>query len=1235
VQWPWCHYTSDPSTPSCDTLWPTKDFTWDPIIWPECALPEVITQDPAAFWCDSTWTHDPVWGPQCVDPNYTRDAVVWQWCNPRYTTDPALWAWCNDPAYTQEPQTWPECSFEPTSDAYIWPFCHYTSDPYLAACSTPYPTQDYTSNPVLWPGCPVPDPTYTGEPQQWPWCDSAYTNDPYIWPECNVVYTQDPQIWPWCNPNPNYTTNAFAWPECHYTSNPATWPECEGQFPTKDYTQDASIWPECGAPDYTLDSSIWPWCDPVQYTSTPQGWPWCAPNWTWDPEEWEECQPGYTYDLAIWQLCSEGLYTQESATWLECQLYTADARIWPECHYTSDPNSVLCNGNWFPTKDYTTDIILWPECARDPGYTSDLNIWPECHYTSDPATWPECEVSTYSISGHVRDSDNNSIQGIVVSAGPNHSATTDATGAYTIDDLPAGTYTIAPDLTAWNVTPASLSVAVPPDADGKDFTASCSPASLSPIGQAVYTLTYDLAGDQLFCSSALDQPSQFIRLPYFPPDFGGKYAFKQFAELAADARYEVDFVSMSWDDEKAPGDDADPPPGDDSPMVIFLRGVRELYDKVQDHPQDYPAGVKVRILTGLQYHHVELRDQRLNILRALDTLDVPLQAEDPLPPDKWQVEVGAYRKASTFPLPPPFTVGRHSHVKMLIVDGETAIVAGYNMEYNYLSVGESLKGGTRHPWYDAGVQVSGAVAHRCLEVFDGLWLQARLCRAYSETEVCSPSDPSDCVILYNCADEATAPPADHVQEVRAIHLADTPNTQAVFSLFRDDQLKLSDYAIEAALKAAENNVKILQNRYFDLNPFDGDDPFWAYERGVMDAVDNGAAVQLIIPDCRYQPQDCLINLVGALSLRLQAPQVQIGMFPEPIHGKAVTIDGQFLIVGSQNWDFSAFGTGEEGDPWPFNVDLAEYNLGIDSGPAAEEFNLWYDGLWQDVLDFVPAETWGEVQEALQNATRGVVISLNEGIYQVQSKVESGGQKIATEPVSLIGAGPGKTVIECETGGITPLTFTSSSSVLGNLTIRNCSLGARFSSTSAEGIQNIRIFNVVFENNTDGGVMIESLVPGSPVDFTLTNNTFVGGAAGLIINVSQTQAVTSTVNNNIFSGQLLAPVEILSTDDGRVEYSYNLFYDCGGGACLTSWHLGNFGPASTAHDNLFDLNPRFVDPGQGDYRLSPGSPAIDAGDPTILHELVYDGNLDGVPRIDIGAFEAWVRAIYLPLVVRDH
>lgn len=116
-----------------------------------------------------------------------------------------------------------------------------------------------------------------------------------------------------------------------------------------------------------------------------------------------------------------------------------------------------------------------------------------------------------------------------------------------------------------------------------------------------------------------------------------------------------------------------------------------------------------------------------------------------------------------------------------------------------------------------------------------------------------------------------------------------------------------------------------------------------------------------------------------------------------------------------------------------------------------------------------------------------------------------------------------------------------------------------------------------------------------------------------------QSATSIVRNNIFLNQSTVPIKIDSATDRGVEYSYNLFSNCGGGICgATSWYDGILSPSSNIRDNLLNLDPKFRDLAGGDYNLLSTSPAIDAGDPTTINEMGLDGYLPR--RADIGAFE---------------
>lgn len=105
-----------------------------------------------------------------------------------------------------------------------------------------------------------------------------------------------------------------------------------------------------------------------------------------------------------------------------------------------------------------------------------------------------------------------------------------------------------------------------------------------------------------------------------------------------------------------------------------------------------------------------------------------------------------------------------------------------------------------------------------------------------------------------------------------------------------------------------------------------------------------------------------------------------------------------------------------------------------------------------------------------------------------------------------------------------------------------------------------------------------------------------------------------------------------TPHAAPDFAHSLVQGSGGSTAWDSsehqWGAPSFG---TDGGNNLDADPRFVRPAvepaptaQGDYRLSPGSPAIDAGSAEFLDEGIT-GALDGTNRItggapDLGAYE---------------
>ena len=180
--------------------------------------------------------------------------------------------------------------------------------------------------------------------------------------------------------------------------------------------------------------------------------------------------------------------------------------------------------------------------------------------------------------------------------------------------------------------------------------------------------------------------------------------------------------------------------------------------------------------------------------------------------------------------------------------------------------------------------------------------------------------------------------------------------------------------------------------------------------------------------------------------------------------------------------------------------------------------------------------------------------------------------------------------------------------------------------------------------------------------TLTNVTFSGNQAGStgggMLNINES---SPTLTNVTFAGN-----EATNSGGGVENINSSLtLVNCivWGNAALADPQIRSAGPSvphvrhslvegGHAGEGNIDADPLFVDPisadeaptTDGDYRLSEGSPAIDAG---TNDAVTVDTDLDGNPRIvdgtgdgnaivDIGAYEFGVRlrTVYLPLVLSN-
>jgi hypothetical protein len=243
-----------------------------------------------------------------------------------------------------------------------------------------------------------------------------------------------------------------------------------------------------------------------------------------------------------------------------------------------------------------------------------------------------------------------------------------------------------------------------------------------------------------------------------------------------------------------------------------------------------------------------------------------------------------------------------------------------------------------------------------------------------------------------------------------------------------------------------------------------------------------------------------------------------------------------------------------------------------------------------------------------------------------------GSVVVDKPLIIIGESPDQTFIE-PTGSSPAFRVTSSDVTIAQVTIRNGNgYGVELVDSSPHSLKNVSIHNVVFRNNSQGGILVKGLISGSPINYKIENNTFAGGETGVKIDVLEHQILPSHISNNIFFAQSLIPVKVVLGDDGNVEYAYNLF-SCGNVLrpnCQSQRYWITGAQPSNEHHNIVGVDPDFVDWRRGNFYLKVNSPAIDAGDPVYVgHALVLDGNSDGVVRVDLGAFEFVLSGVPAP------
>jgi len=114
-----------------------------------------------------------------------------------------------------------------------------------------------------------------------------------------------------------------------------------------------------------------------------------------------------------------------------------------------------------------------------------------------------------------------------------------------------------------------------------------------------------------------------------------------------------------------------------------------------------------------------------------------------------------------------------------------------------------------------------------------------------------------------------------------------------------------------------------------------------YMAALMDAIETNQVKTRVL--VKKKPIEAIENNIAvrefrqALAKRGLSDLVEFRFFNDSVHAKAVLIDKSFLLVGSQNFHYSAFGKG---------IGLTEFNIGTDDPQAIADFRRTFEYYWE-------------------------------------------------------------------------------------------------------------------------------------------------------------------------------------------------------------------------------------------------------------------------------------------------
>jgi hypothetical protein len=467
----------------------------------------------------------------------------------------------------------------------------------------------------------------------------------------------------------------------------------------------------------------------------------------------------------------------------------------------------------------------------------------------------------------------------------------------------------------------------------------CSEEDLSPVELAGFETL--MGGDTRPPGSKIPYcRNEFDRIIYTPNPEAGysdqpisqNGGFDQVSELIEEAQFEVLFNVMQYVETKTKP----------SPGSIFSESVGNLYQAVKANPEDYPRGMTVRILLGNYPVFADFTwgSQIIEVIKDLKTVGVEKMVD---PEIGWRVEVANY--PGVYP---------HSHNKMFVVDGKLAGSLGFN--YNYIHFAKDHPSGEGDNLFDLGMSIVGPVAQDVITHYDDMWSGA-------DQIHCEDLTLPDGQWQDTC--EEVKATSDHVPEVLRAYLPPDGDTNA-FSLYRTKEFPEADDFIAASLAASTESIELITANFsMDLHcilnllapGFCTLEDAMPYLESILEAVEkNHIHVRVIMENANSYG---LENRVTAAVLYPElvrlglANLVELRFYNGRVHAKSGLIDDSLLIIGSQNYQYSAWGKGGG---------LGENNITTSDPQAIAEFKALFETKWDEAIPVAEAEYGGSTSK---------------------------------------------------------------------------------------------------------------------------------------------------------------------------------------------------------------------------------------------------------------------------------